>query len=176
MAGPALSAHPHNAPLQVLVQVLDPLEMVVLRQRGAFEDLDRGFGRIAAWAERSGVSEHMQALIDLPLSEHRDVPAQQHLFECGMAFDVEVAPPSLMQLRQLTGGMHAVLRHVGTYAGLEDALDQLLAHWLPDSGYALREAPLHYLYLDDPETVAEAKLRADIRVPVQLSGKPASPM
>lgn len=41
------------------------------------------------------------------------------------------------------------------------------AQWLPDSGYALRDAPLHYLYLDDPETVAEGELRADIRVPVQ---------
>ncbi|WP_227479831.1 GyrI-like domain-containing protein [Xanthomonas vasicola] len=64
----------------------------------------------------------------------------------------------------------------GDYAGLEDVLDQWLAGWLPNSGYALREAPLHYLYLDDPQIVAEAQLRADMRVPVQLSGKAASPM
>ncbi|MEA9472116.1 GyrI-like domain-containing protein [Xanthomonas campestris] len=43
---------------------------------------------------------------------------------------------------------------------------RLLADWLPGSGHALRDAPPHYLYLDDPETVAEADLRADIRVPV----------
>ncbi|WP_249260294.1 GyrI-like domain-containing protein [Xanthomonas axonopodis] len=67
------------------------------------------------------------------------------------------------------------MRHLGNYAGLEDALDQLLACWLPDSGYTLREAPLHYRYLDDPESVAEAELRADIRVPVQRSGEAAPP-
>jgi AraC family transcriptional regulator len=61
-----------------------------------------------------------------------------------------------------------VLRHAGSYAGIEDALDRLLAQWLPDSGYVLRDAPLHYLYLDDPETVAEDVLRADIHVPVQM--------
>ncbi|RFF40836.1 AraC family transcriptional regulator [Xanthomonas nasturtii] len=169
LAGPSLPTHAHTAPLQVRVQVLAPLEVVVLRQRGAFDDLDRGFGRIAAWAERRGVIAHLQALVGVPLSDHRDVPARQHVFECGIAFDAKVDPPSPLHVRQLAGGTHAVLRHVGTYAGVENALDQLLAHWLPDSGYALRDAPLHYLYLDDPETVAEAELRADIRVPLQLA-------
>ncbi|MGV7202543.1 GyrI-like domain-containing protein [Xanthomonas axonopodis pv. cajani] len=186
LAGPSLPAQAHNPPLQVpaqahnpplqvLVQVLDPLEVVVLRQRGAFEDLDRGFGRIAAWAERSAVIDRLQALIGLPLSDHRDVAPQRHLFDCAMAFDTAVVPPAPLHLRQLSGGLHAVVRHVGNYAGLEDALDQLLACWLPDSGYTLREAPLHYRYLDDPESVAEAELRADIRVPVQRSGEAASP-
>ncbi|TKA20979.1 AraC family transcriptional regulator [Xanthomonas euvesicatoria pv. citrumelonis] len=175
LAGPSLPAQAHDAPLQVLVQVLDPLEVVVLRRRGAFDDLDRGFGRIAAWAERSAVIDHLQALIGLPLSDHRDVPPPQHLFDCAMAFDTAVAPSAPLHLRQLSGGLHAVVRRVGNYAGLEDALDHVLACWLPDSGYTLREAPLHYLYLDDPETVAEAELRADIRLPVQRSGEVASP-
>ncbi|MEA9737608.1 AraC family transcriptional regulator [Xanthomonas campestris pv. raphani] len=166
LATPALAPHAAPAPLQVTVQWLEPLEVVVLRQRGAFDDLDRGFGRIAAWAERAGVIEHLHALIGVPLSDHRDVPAQQHLFECGMAFATAVAPPAPLHVRVLGEGALAVLRHTGSYAGLEDALDRLLADWLPGSGHALRDAPLHYLYLDDPETVAEADLRADIRVPV----------
>lgn len=167
LAMPSLPPQISGAPLQVLVQMLDPLEVVVLRQRGAFDDLDRGFGRIAAWAERAGAIEQLQALIGLPLSDHRDVPAHRHLFECGMVFDGAPSPPAPLQLRQLDGGAHAVLRHVGAYADLEDALDRVLAQWLPDSGYILRDAPLHYLYLDDPETVDEAELRADIRVPVR---------
>ncbi|PPU98593.1 hypothetical protein XpopCFBP1817_03885, partial [Xanthomonas populi] len=139
------------------------------RQRGAFDELDRGVGRIAAWAERDGVIEQLKSLIGLPLSDHRHVPAHRHLFECGMSFDAALSPPAPLQLRQLDGGAHAVLRHLGWDAGLEDALDRVIAQWLPDSGYILRDAPLHYLYLDDPEAVAEAELRADIRAPVQLS-------
>ncbi|MBB5673186.1 AraC family transcriptional regulator [Xanthomonas arboricola] len=167
LAMPSLPPQMSGAPLQVLVQMLDPLEVVVLRQRGAFDDLDRGFGRIAAWAERAGAIEQLQALIGLPLNDHRDVPAHRHLFECGMVFGAALSPPVPLQLRQLDGGAHGVLRHVGSYAGIEDALDRVLAQWLPDSGYVLRDAPLHYLYLDDPEAVAEAELRADIRVPVR---------
>ncbi|WP_238601334.1 GyrI-like domain-containing protein [Xanthomonas arboricola] len=98
------------------------------------EDLDRGFGRIAAWAERIGAIAQLQALIGLPLSDHRDVPAQRHLFECGMVFAAALSPPVPLQLRQLDGGAHAVSRHIGAYAGVEDALDLLLAQWLPHSG------------------------------------------
>ncbi|MEA9577376.1 AraC family transcriptional regulator [Xanthomonas nasturtii] len=166
LSTPATLANSPSAPLQVSVQTLEPFELVVLRKRGAFDDLDRGFGRIAGWAERVGVIEQLHALIGIPLSDHRDVSPAQHVFECGIAFATHVAPPAPMQLRVLGEGAHAVLRHTGSYAGLEQALDGLLADWLPGSGYALRDAPLHYLYLDDPETVAEAELRADVRVPV----------
>ena len=87
-----------------------------------------------------------------------------------MGFDAAVAPPAPFALRMLGGGDYAVLRQVGSYAQLEAALDRVLGDWLPDSGYVLRDAPLHYLYLDDPEAVAEAELRADICVPVQRDG------
>lgn len=67
----------------------------------------------------------------------------------------------------------SVLRHGDTgqrsYRGQLDDPLTLRAQWLPDSGYTVRDAPLHYLYLDDPEAVAEAELRADICVPVELS-------
>ncbi|MCC8623564.1 AraC family transcriptional regulator [Xanthomonas vesicatoria] len=166
LSAPPSGAQVASAPLAVSVQTLEPFELVVLRKRGAFDDLDRGFGRIVAWAARAGIVDSLQCLVGLPLSDHRDVPAHMHLFECGVCFDAAATPAAPLQLRPLDGGPHAVLRHIGTYAGLEDALDELLASWLPGSGYLLRDAPLHYLYLDDPEETPEAILRADIRVPV----------
>jgi len=164
---PRQAADALPAPLQIAVQTLAPFEVVVLRRRGAFDALDAGFGRLFAWAQRAGVAERLQALVGIPLSDHRDVSAREHVFECAMGFDAAVAPPAPFALRTLGGGDYALLRQIGSYAQLEDTLDRVLADWLPDSGYALRDAPLHYLYLDDPETVAEAELRADICVPVQ---------
>lgn len=164
---PRQGADAAPAPLQVAVQTLASFEVVVLRRRGAFDALDAGFGRLFAWAQRAGVAERLQALAGIPLSDHRDVPAREHVFECAMGFAAAVSPPAPFALRILGGGDHAVLRQVGSYAQLEDALDQVLGEWLPDSGYVLRDAPLHYLYLDDPESVAESALRADVCVPVR---------
>lgn len=166
----ALPAADHDAPaapLQVQVAMLEPFDVVVLRSQGAFDDLDRAFGTLFAWAADQGLAEQLQQLVGIALNDHRDVAPSDCLFDCGMGFGaLPVAVPEPLRRLTLGGGAHAVLRHVGSYAGLEAATDALLQQWLPGSGRALRNAPLYYHYLDDPEAVPEAILRADICVPL----------
>lgn len=165
---PAGDGNDDSAPLQVQVTALEPFDVVVLRTRGAFDDLDQAFGQVYAWAAEQGLAEHLQALVGIALNDHRDVPADACEFECGMGFGRTLADiPAPLRALTLGGGEYAVLRHVGSYAGLDAATDALLRQWLPDSGRALRDAPLYYHYLDDPEDVPEAILRADICVPVR---------
>lgn len=157
-----------DVPLQVRVTTLEPFDVVVLRKQGAFDDLDQAFGEVYAWAASEGLAEQLQHLVGIALNDHRDVPAGDCTFDCGMGFGGAPAfvPPPLRSLT-LGGSEHAVLRHVGSYAGLEAATDVLLRQWLPDSGRELRDAPLYYHYLDDPEHTPEAILRADICVPLR---------
>lgn len=165
---PAGDAADDSVPLQVRVTTLEPFDVVALRTRGAFDDLDQAFGQVFAWAAEQGLAEHLQQLVGIALNDHRDVAAGDCTFDCGMRFGR--ALPALaapLRLLRLGGGEHAVLRHVGSYAGLEAATDALLRQWLPESGRALRDAPLYYHYLDDPEETPEAILRADICVPLR---------
>jgi len=167
LARPAADSAPAEPALQVRVLTLEPFDVVALRTRGAFDDLDQAFGHLFAWAAGEGLADQLQQLIGIALNDHRDVPAQACEFDCAMGFATGVtAPPPPLRMLRLGGGDHAVLRHVGSYAGLEAATDALLRQWWPDSGRALRDAPLYYHYLDDPEEVPEAILRADICVPL----------
>lgn len=169
LAQPALAADA-AAPLQVSVQTLAPFELVVLRKRGAFDDLDRGFGQLFAWAMRAGIAERLERLVGIPLGDHRDLPPRDLEFDCAMGFAAAVDPPPPLQRRVLGGGLYAVLRHVGPYHELDAEVDRLIAGWLPGSGHLLRDQPLHFHYLDDPEEVPASILRADICVPVQTAG------
>ncbi len=156
-----------TVPLQVTVTTLAPFDVVALRREGAFDDLDQAFGEIFTWAAEQGWTEQLQQLIGIARTDHRDAPAQKCVFDCAMGFGRTLqALPAPLRALTLGGGTYAVLRHVGSYAGLEAATDALLRDWLPDSGYTLRDAELYYHYLDDPEEVPEAILRADICVPV----------
>lgn len=156
-----------TAPLSVEVITLEPFEVVALRAQGAFDDMDAVFGELFGWAAEQGLVEQLQQLIGMPLGDHRELPADELLFDCALAFDAELPVlPASLQRQVLGGGRMARLRHVGSYSLLEDATDQLLRDWLPGSGHALRDAPLHYHFLDDPEDVPEAILRADIYVPL----------
>lgn len=168
LASPQLArVDAERMPLRVTIEEVAPFEVVVLRQRGAFEALDRGFGRLFDWAMRAGLGERLERLVGVPLADHRDVPAREHAFDCAMAFGGDVPPPPApLARRTLGGGPHAVLRHVGPYEGLEDALDRLLCEWWPGSGHALRDAPVFHHYLDDPEQTPAPILRADVYVPL----------
>ncbi len=166
----ALPAGDHadgTVPLQVTVTTLEPFDVVALRTQGAFDDLDQAFGEIFTWAAEQGWVEQLQQLIGIARTDHRDAPAQACVFDCAMGFGrTPQALPTPLRALTLGGGTYAVLRHVGSYAGLEAATDALLRDWLPDSGHTLRDAELYYHYLDDPEEVPDAILRADICVPV----------
>lgn len=166
----ALPAGDHadgTVPLQVTVTTLEPFDVVALRTQGAFDDLDQAFGEIFTWAAEQDWVEQLQQLIGIARTDHRDAPAQECVFDCAMGFGrTPQALPTPLRALTLGGGTYAVLRHVGSYAGLEAATDALLRDWLPDSGHTLRDAELYYHYLDDPEEVPDAILRADICVPV----------
>ena len=156
-----------TVPLQVTVTTLEPFDVVALRTQGAFDDLDQAFGEIFTWAAEQGWAEQLQQLVSIARTDHRDAPAQECVFDCAMGFGrTPQALPAPLRTLTLGGGTYAVLRHVGSYAGLEAATDALLRDWLPESGHTLRDVELYYHYLDDPEDVPEAILRADICVPV----------
>ena len=155
-------------PLQVEVVSLEPFEVVALRNRGAFADLDQAYGALFEWAAGAGLVESIIGLHGIPWGDHRDLPAETLEFDCAIRLDGERAaePETPLRRETLAGGLFARLRHVGPYEGLEEAVDGVLADWLPDSGHALRDAPIRYDFLDDPETVPAPLLRADILVPL----------
>jgi AraC family transcriptional regulator len=155
-----------QAALQVEVVSVEPFEVVALRNRGAFADLDQAYARLFVWAAEAGLVECIIGLHGVPLADHRDVPPADLEFDCSIRLSAIADPPSPLRLARLGGGDYARLRHVGSFLALEGLVDRVLAEWLPISGYALRDAPIHYNYHDDPEVVPEALLRTDIFVPV----------
>ncbi len=157
---------PTPAPLAVELVEIAPFDVVALRARGAFDDLDNAFGRLFGWAETAGVADRIHALIGVPLGDHRDLPPHALQFDAALRLPAPATVPRPLRKLTIGGGRHARVRHVGAYSGLEDVTDRLLAQWWPASGERLREAPLYYHFLDDPEQVAEAELRADILLPL----------
>lgn len=155
-----------RVPLQVEVVSVAPFEVVALRNRGAFADLDQAYGALFEWAAASGVVDAIIGLHGIPHGDHRDVPPADLEFDCAIRLSVPAQPAAPLQCLLLEGGEYARVRHVGSYDRLEDVVDRVLADWLPTSGRSLRDAPIRFEFLDDPEAVPEALLRAYILVPL----------
>lgn len=153
-------------PLQVEVTSVEPFRVIALRNRGDYADLDQAYVRLFGWAAEQGLVERIAGIYGVPHSDHRDTPPVDFVFDSALAFDVPVEPAQELFALELGGGTWARLRHVGNYDGLDALTETLLATWLPDSGYELRDAPLFHHYLDDPEQTPEAMLRSDVYLPV----------
>lgn len=79
---------------------------------------------------------------------------------------MELPAPAELHEAAAPGGWYAAAAHHGGYDAMGDALEDVLARWLPHSGFRRAEGPVVYLYLTDPREAAEADLRTEIRVPV----------
>lgn len=152
--------------LTVEVVSVEPFRVVATRYTGDHRDLDQAYWRLFEWAAEHSLLERLLGIYGVPLDEADAMP-DEGPFDCALAFDGNDVPTDAgTRVLQLGGALWARWRHVGAYDHLGLLTDRLIAGWLPDSGYMLRdELPFRH-FLDDPEDVPEGVLRADIYLPV----------
>ncbi|KLD65853.1 AraC family transcriptional regulator [Dyella japonica] len=152
---------------EVEVVSVEPFRVVATRYEGAHRELDQAYGRLFAWAAERALLERLTGIYGIAHDGGPDARFDHGSFDCALAFEGnEVLGDSETQPLQLGGGLWARWRHVGSYDALGGLTDRLIGHWLPDSGYVLRDEDPYRHFLDDPEEVPEAALRADVYLPV----------
>jgi AraC family transcriptional regulator len=154
-----------DRPLAIELVDLQPVEVIAIRNRGSFADLDELFGRLF---EIAGGPAMVEAIYGVYVSDPRfEVPEQ---CELDAALKLSVVPTELTQarLQRLEGGHFVRLRHLGNYDAIPLALDALTFAALTEEGLELRDAPPTVHYLDDPEETSLEKLRSDIHLPVNV--------
>ncbi|WP_440224046.1 AraC family transcriptional regulator [Dokdonella sp. MW10] len=151
--------------LRVDVVSLEPFEVIAVRTVGRYDTLDEVYTDLFGWAAGAGAVDRITSLYGIAWGDLRDVPRDELAFTSAIGLE-GLDPPAPMRRETWSGGRYASVRHVGSFLGLEDTADRVFADWLPSSGEALRDAPVIYRYLDDPEQVPEPLLRTDILVPI----------
>lgn len=138
--------------------------LVALRQEGgAYRELNALFWRLWKWAEEAARLDGLVGLYGIPLDDPASVPEDQLRYDACLALADASGPPAPLRELALPAGSYAVLRHVGSYDGLEDSNQRLIAQVLA-SGRELGDLPLFHHFLDDPEETAESELRTEILV------------
>jgi AraC family transcriptional regulator len=157
-----------EAPLRVEVVSIVAFDVVAVRASGSDLDLAEVYGRLFAWAIEVGAIERLTGIYGLPRHDRRDTPPENCEFDCAVAFSGAIPAAPQFDALTIDGGDYARIRHIGGYAGLDAATDQLLGQWLAVDGHALRDFPIYHHYIDDPEQTPETLLRTDIYVPIEV--------
>ena len=139
-----------------------------------------GFGRLLPALDAAGLGRQVTHLISA-MPEEPQGPEDPHcrmwngaLFGLSLsdAKGRSVRPSIALRRAQLhwqhwPAGRYAVFTHAGAYDGLHDLWKTIYRHWVPATGYRLRDVPGFDLYLNDPRNTPPAHLRTELYLPVE---------
>lgn len=166
----ALLSDPHpegGHPMDVTIQTFEDLRVAYLRHIGPYQTCDAAWQKLCSNPGlRASFGPHTLA-IGIGYDDPDTTEASKiRLDVCVTIPETFVVPEGLLT-QTLQGGEFAVLRHVGSYAGLHDCYRHLYGHWLPKSGREPKAAPAMEIYRNDPDTVSEAELITDLCLPLK---------
>lgn len=87
--------------------------------------------------------------------------------EAGITVTEAQARDAGLSVREIGGGPHAVLTHVGSYAELEKPYQWLYGEWLPTSGHEAADSAPFEEYPNDPRETPASELITRIYLPLQ---------
>ncbi len=146
------------------------LPVALLVHRGPLQDLAPSLQRFIAWRRERQLPPSRAATFNVLYDDPASVAPADCRFGLAVAWDAPV-PPNAQGLvaSHLEGGLHAVLRHEGPDASLDQAIRWLYGVWLPQSGHELRDAPPFLQRLRFFPDVPAHEALVEIHLPLQAA-------
>lgn len=155
-----------------------PLRVAFVRHIGPYDACGTAYETLMRWAAKHGVATRAPTILGVPYDDPAITPPDRLRYDACVVLrrkeQVEFEPSGPVGIREIPGGPHAVVVHIGPFSRLDRTYDWLFGHWLPGSGHEAGTDPCHEVYHDDPALVAEEKLRTEIFLPLELRGTPGS--
>lgn len=149
---------------------LRPTRLVYLRMIGAYEQvIPEAWSKLLAWHDKCGAGASAGRAYGLA----RDNPDRVGRDKCRYDACIESSPlieeRALRELGliMLPAGPYARSRHVASYDGLRTTMSNLYQNFVPPRDLKIDDRrPIVTIYLDNPRRMDDAKLRADVCMPV----------
>ncbi|MBS0418702.1 MAG: GyrI-like domain-containing protein [Proteobacteria bacterium] len=152
------------------VRIVDflPTRVATLEHRGDPSGLDDTVQKFILWRRQNGLPPAISATFNILYDKLPASDPDDFRFGLCAATDGEIAANELGVVeRTIPGGKCAVLRHVGSEAGLGETIYCLYAQWLPDSGAELRDYPVFFQRVSFGPNVPANEAITDVFLPLK---------
>ena len=144
-----------------------PMRLAGVEHVGPYSEIGRAFDQLHALFGARNLYAPGQKRVAVYFDNSSSTPPEKQRAMAAMSVaDGAPVEPPLMRL-DLPGGDHAVLRHFGPYAELQESYDWLFGTWLPQSGREAAHAPCYEIYVNTPMDAAPQDLITDIHLPLR---------
>ena len=153
-----------DQPIAVEIVSTEPLQLVALRNVGAYAELNAAYHRLFSQVFAELPMDALRGLYGYKHDDPRFVAPTECRAEVAIDVGGRYCPSGNLHAIEVPGGRAYRLRHLGDYDAIQQTVDALYATAI-EAGEDLADRPPLFHYLDDPEDVAEADLRCDIYLP-----------
>lgn len=142
--------------------------VATLEHRGDPARLDDSVQRFIQWRRQNGLTPSVSATFNILYDKLPASAPDEFRFDLCAATEGEVAANEFgVVAKTIPAGKCAVLRHVGSEAGLGEALYCLYAQWLPESGAELRDFPVFFQRVSFGPNVPANEAITDVFLPLK---------
>ena len=152
------------------VRVVDftATRVATLEHRGDPAGLDDSVNKFITWRRQNGLPPAASATFNILYDKLPASDPDEFRFDLCAATDREIAVNDFgVVAKTIPGGKCAVLRHVGSEAGIGETLYCLFAQWLPTSGAELRDFPVFFQRVSFAPEVPVHEAVTDVFLPLR---------
>jgi AraC family transcriptional regulator len=152
------------------VRVVDftATRVATLEHRGDPAGLDDSVNKFITWRRQNGLPPAASATFNILYDKLPASDPDEFRFDLCAATDRDIAANELgVVAKTIPGGKCAVLRHVGSEAGIGETLYCLFAQWLPTSGAELRDFPVFFQRVSFAPEVPAHESVTDVFLPLR---------
>lgn len=151
------------------IKELEDKQCLYIRMQGNYKTLDYGSAWTKLWAQVKAQKLFTKGIehLGLPHDNPQVTDENKVQYDACLAIHKDAKPTGDIGVKTIKGGKFAVFLYQGSYAYFSQVYNYLFNHWLLNTDYELRDAPVMEKYISHPERVAEEKLKTEFYIPVK---------
>ena len=138
----------------ITIKKIPAAKAVTIEHIGSYMEIGRTFDRLFVRLGAADQADIGSRMIGIYYDDPGAVPEEKLRARAGIIVEESCAVEAPLELTEISGGAHAVLRHKGPYADMAAAYQWLYGEWLMQSGREAGDAPAFEEFLNNPRDTA----------------------
>ena len=137
---------------------------------GGHKELEMIWQEILEWGKDKGIMEnmHTEVIHGIGIS-HREPSgecSEAQEYYAGIIVDNEFSDEKDIEIREIGGGQHVVVKHTGSYSNIRETYNRVLNDWMPSSNmYPISNTYIE-IFRTNPGQLSKGYSEVDICIPV----------
>lgn len=158
-----------NVDMTPEIKTINNIDIVCARETGPYKEAaPQAWARIMQFAYSNKLMNKEVKAIGISHDDPSVTQGDHIRYDACLNIAAEPEKDDNLMTYSIAGGNYAVFLHKGSYDNFQQSYAYIFNHWLPESGYKMKDLPCFEIYLNrDPRRTKPENLRTEIYIPIE---------